>query len=65
VVLATAAPAKFPEAMRALAGAEAPLPARLAYLMSAPERIARVANDAPALMGFIRRNARAAEEAAP
>ncbi len=54
VVLATAAPAKFPEAMRALAGIEAPLPPRLAHLMSDPERMEPVANDPAALEAFIR-----------
>jgi threonine synthase len=59
VTLATAAPAKFPDAIRAIAGLEAPLPARLQHLMSDPERIARVANDEAALMAFIRARAAA------
>lgn len=57
VVLATAAPAKFPDAMRVLAGIEAPLPSRLAHLMSDPERMAPVANDPLALEAFIRMHA--------
>ncbi len=55
VVLATAAPAKFPEAMRALAGIEAPLPPRLAHLMTDLERMEPVANDPLALEAFIRK----------
>lgn len=54
VVLATAAPAKFPDAMRAIAKIEAPLPPRLSHLMTAPERMAPVANDASAVEAFIR-----------
>lgn len=54
VVLATAAPAKFPDAMRAIAGVEAPLPERLAHLMTDKERMAPVANDPAALEAFIR-----------
>jgi threonine synthase len=54
VVLATAAPAKFPDTMRAVAGIEAPLPARLERLMTDPERMSPVANDSAALEDFIR-----------
>jgi threonine synthase len=54
VMLATAAPAKFPDAMRAIDGIEAPLPPRLAHLMTDQERMSPVANDADALEGFIR-----------
>ena len=58
VVLATAAPAKFPDAMKAIAGFDAPLPQRLANLMSAPERMAPVANELEALKTYIRANRR-------
>jgi threonine synthase len=54
IVLATAAPAKFPDAMRTIAGIEAPLPARLAHLMTDPERMTPVANDLGALEALIR-----------
>ena len=54
VVLATAAPAKFPDAMRAIDGIDAPLPPRLKHLMSDPERMEPVANDGPALEAYIR-----------
>jgi threonine synthase len=57
VVLATAAPAKFPEAMRAIDGIEAPLPARLAHLMTDRERISPVARDRAAVEAFIRAHA--------
>jgi threonine synthase len=54
VVLATAAPQKFPDAMIAITGEHPGLPARLASLMTDPERIASVANDERALANFIR-----------
>lgn len=54
VVLSTAAPAKFPDAMRAVAGIDAPLPPRLRRLMQDTERMAPVANDPAALEAFIR-----------
>ena len=54
IVLATAAPAKFPDTMRDVAGIEAPLPSRLARLMTDPERMTPVANDGTALEMFIR-----------
>jgi threonine synthase len=54
VVLATAAPAKFPDTMRDVAGIEAPLPARLFRLMTDPERMTPVANDGAVLEMFIR-----------
>jgi threonine synthase len=57
VMLATAAPAKFPDAMRAIAGVDTPLPPRLSRLMSDPERMAPVANDQEALESFIRQHA--------
>ena len=54
VILATAAPAKFPDAMKAVAGLEAPLPERLRHLMTDAERSEAVANDPKALEAFIR-----------
>lgn len=54
VILATASPAKFPDAMKAVAGLDAPLPERLHHLMTDPERSEQVANDPAALEGFIR-----------
>jgi len=49
VALATAHPAKFPEAVRAATGITPALPARLADLHERPERCARVANDLAAV----------------
>ena len=54
VMLATAAPAKFPDAMRAIDGIEAPLPPRLKHLMTDKERMSPVSNDLEALEGCIR-----------
>lgn len=62
VMLATAAPAKFPEAMMKLAASEAPLPPRLARLLVDPERIHPVANEQKALEAFIRAHARRVQE---
>jgi len=49
VVLATAHPAKFPEAMREIVGQASELPARLDGVLTAPERITPVANDLAAV----------------
>ncbi|MCA0407263.1 MAG: threonine synthase, partial [Proteobacteria bacterium] len=61
VLLSTAAPAKFPDAMKAIAGEDAPLPPRLAHLLTDKERMEPVANDLDALQAYIRRHARAAQ----
>jgi threonine synthase len=49
VVLATAHPAKFPDAVKAATGEAPPLPARLADLATKPERCATLPNDIAAL----------------
>jgi threonine synthase len=49
VALATAHPAKFPEAVHAATGLTPPLPARLVDLYQRPERCARAANDLAAV----------------
>ncbi len=49
VVLATAHPAKFPDAVEAACGIRPALPPRLADLMQRPERTTRVANDLKAI----------------
>ncbi len=59
VTLATAHPAKFPDAMQTVTGTRPALPARLAALMGAPERSARLPNDLAAVEAFIERAARA------
>jgi threonine synthase len=45
VILATADPAKFPDAMQGITGERPPLPERLAGLLSAPERFTTIGND--------------------
>jgi threonine synthase len=57
VVLATAHPAKFPDAVAAACGVRPALPARLADLLTRPERVTRVANDLGAIEDAIGREA--------
>jgi len=54
ITLATAHPAKFPDAVEAAIGVRPPLPARMANLFQQPERVTRVENDLAALQGIIR-----------
>jgi len=54
VTLATAHPAKFPDAVKAASGVSAPLPPRMADLYDRPERVTRVANDMAALQALIK-----------
>lgn len=63
VILATAHPAKFPDAMEKITGERPGLPGRLASLMSDPERSTRLANDLKAVEGFVESVSRAAGEA--
>jgi threonine synthase len=58
VALATAHPAKFPEAVERATGRRAELPPHLADLMRGQERFTVVANDQAALERFIRERAR-------
>jgi threonine synthase len=60
VVLATAHPAKFPDAVQAITGVRPALPPRLAGLMSAPERMTPLTNDVVAIERCISDRARAA-----
>lgn len=60
VVLGTAHPAKFPDAVKAATGVDPVLPAHLADLHARPERFTRLDNDQAAVEGFIRTHARAA-----
>ena len=53
VTLATAHPAKFPDAVEAATGIRPPLPARMADLFEREERIARVGNDLAAIEAII------------
>jgi threonine synthase len=57
VVLATAHPAKFPDAIEAITGQRPDLPARLAPMVSAPERVTVLPNDLAAIQRFVARNA--------
>ncbi|MCX7567616.1 threonine synthase [Sulfitobacter sp. F26169L] len=49
ITLATAHPAKFPDAVEAATGIRPPLPARMADLFERPERLTRVPNELEAL----------------
>ena len=53
VTLATAHPAKFPDAVEAATGIRPPLPSRMADLYERPERMTRVPNDLEALKAHI------------
>ncbi|MCJ2103150.1 threonine synthase [Methylobacterium sp. E-046] len=64
VALATAHPAKFPDAVaKATGGLRPPLPPHLADLMDRPERLTRVGNDQAAVEALIRERARIARGA--
>ena len=54
ITLATAHPAKFPDAVEAAMGTRPALPDRMADLFDRPERMTRVANDLGALQALIR-----------
>ncbi|MEM9787665.1 MAG: threonine synthase, partial [Pseudomonadota bacterium] len=54
ITLATAHPAKFPDAVEAATGIRPPLPPRMADLYDKPERVTRVPNDLEALKAHIK-----------
>ena len=54
ITLATAHPAKFPDAVETAMGTRPALPVRMADLFDRPERVTRVANDLGALQSLIR-----------
>jgi len=56
IAIATAHPAKFPDAVEAATGVRPPLPARLAGLFDRAERLTVLPNDLGAVQGFIRRS---------
>ncbi|MGE3246172.1 MAG: threonine synthase [Beijerinckiaceae bacterium] len=60
VVLSTAHPAKFPDAVRKATGVEAPLPAHLADIFERKERFTVVANDQRTVEDFIKERVRSA-----
>ncbi len=59
VVLATAHPAKFAEAMTEITSSPTPLPVRLAHLLTEPERVTVLKNDPVAIKTYIRDTSRA------
>jgi len=59
VALATAHPAKFPEAVERAIGEKPQMPARLAEVLSLPERMPQLPNDLDVVQAFVRRHARA------
>ncbi|MFM9975232.1 MAG: threonine synthase [Beijerinckiaceae bacterium] len=64
VILSTAHPAKFPDAMQDITGERPGLPLRLATLLSDPERSTPLPNDLSAVERFVENNARAIHEEA-
>jgi threonine synthase len=64
VVLGTAHPAKFPEAVQAATGVHPALPDHVADIFDRKERMDVVANDLAAIQAFVAARSRAAEEAA-
>jgi threonine synthase len=58
VVLATAHPAKFPDAIEAFTGSRPPLPPRLAHLMSDPERFETLPNSLLAVQDYVLKTCR-------
>ena len=62
VILSTAHPAKFPDAMQQITGERPGLPSRLASLMTDPERIDRLPNDLGAVQRYVEERARAVRE---
>ncbi|MGL4281925.1 MAG: threonine synthase, partial [Albidovulum sp.] len=58
VTLATAHPAKFPDAVEKATGQRPPLPERMADLFTRPERVTSVPNDLAALEAVVRERRR-------
>ena len=54
ITLATAHPAKFPDAVQQASGVRPPLPPRMADLYDRPERLTRIANDLAAIQTHIK-----------
>ncbi|GHC44697.1 threonine synthase [Gemmobacter tilapiae] len=54
ITLATAHPAKFPDAVEQASGLRPALPPRMADMMTKPERVTRVPNDLAALQALVR-----------
>ena len=60
IALATAHPAKFPDAVERATGVRPPLPERLSDLMERKEAIVVLPNDRRAVADYLRQTARAA-----
>lgn len=60
IALATAHPAKFPDAVKQASGVYPDLPPRLSDLYQRPEKVEAMTNDAATLMAHVRKNRRAA-----
>ncbi|MFO1176410.1 MAG: threonine synthase [Paracoccaceae bacterium] len=58
ITLATAHPAKFPDAVEAATGIRPGLPPRMADLFARPERVTRVANDLTAIKTIVKKGRR-------
>jgi threonine synthase len=54
ITLATAHPAKFPDAVEAATGIRPPLPPRMSDLFEREERVTRVENDLAAIQTLIK-----------
>jgi len=65
IVLSTAHPAKFPDAMEKITGERPGLPPRLATLLTDPERFPVIENDLGAVKRFVEGAVRTASAAAP
>ena len=65
IAVATAHPAKFPDAVEAATGIRPPLPPRLAELMDSPEHCAVLPADLAAIEAYIVQRVRAHDEARP
>jgi threonine synthase len=63
VILSTAHPAKFPDAMQSITGERPGLPPRLASLLTDPERTTRLPNDIKAVQTFVAGVSRTAQGA--
>ncbi len=64
IVLATAHPAKFPDAVEAITGERPALPTRLSSLLKQPERITVLPNDLAAVQRFVAERGHASRGAA-
>lgn len=63
IILATAHPAKFPDAMQKIIGLRPALPSRLARLMTDPEHMTQLPNDNRAIETFIAQKTRVLQAA--